>query len=318
MILIVGASGRLGGSVARLLLASGKTVRVMTRTSERVDDLTKLGADVVLADLREPTSLRQALRGVDTVFAAAHGYPGEDDNNPHTVDDLGMRCLIAVARATGVARFVFTSALGARVDNPVDFLRIKYDIEKNLRGSLLGYTILRPSSFMETWVDLLAKQIAKKGEFTIVGNGDNPINFVAVDDVARLAALVLDTPGSRGEVIEFGGPENLTLRQFAASVQEAVGHEAKTHHVPVPVARALAVVYRVLNPALGRQIAAGINMATADLTFDPTSTLKRFPVKLTRLEDVVRDVVAPTRPTRAPTGTAIRRGEACLAPPETP
>src|SRR6185437_3465377 len=136
------------------------------------------------------------------------------------------------------------------------------------------------------------------GELTIVGRGDNPINFVAVDDVARLAALVLDSPGSRGEVIEFGGPENLTLRQLATTVQEAVGHEAKTRHVPVPVARALAIVYRVLNPTLSRQIAAGVNMATADLTFDPTDTLKRFPVNLTRLEDVVRNVASPTWPAR--------------------
>ncbi|MGH2458242.1 MAG: SDR family oxidoreductase, partial [Chloroflexota bacterium] len=278
MILVVGASGRLGGSVARLLLARGTSVRVMTRSPERVDNLIRLGAEVVLADLREPTSLRQALRGVDTVFAAAHGYPGEDDNNPHTVDDLGMRCLIAMARATGAARFVFTSALGARADHPVDFLRIKHGIEKYLRGSILGYTILRPASFMESWVELIAGQIVERGEYAIVGRGDNPINFVAVDDVARLAALVLDNPGSRGEVIEFGGPENLTLRQMATTIQEAVGGEARARQIPVPVARALAVVYRLINPTLGRQIAAGVNLATADLTFDPTETLRRFPV----------------------------------------
>jgi len=223
MILIVGASGRLGRGVAALLLARGKSVRVTTRTLEKVDDLKRLGAEVVAADLRDPKSLRQALRGIDLVFVAAHGYPGEDDNNPHTVDEIGMRGLIAMARAAGAARFVFTSALGARADHPVDFLRIKHGIEKHLRESVLGYTILRPASFMESRIDVIARQIVDKGEFTVVGRGDNPINFVSVDDVARLTTLVLDNPTTRGEVIEIGGPENLTLLQVAGMVQDALG-----------------------------------------------------------------------------------------------
>src|SRR6266571_9391192 len=133
MILIVGASGRLGSVVAQRLITQGKPVRVMTRTPLTLIHLKQQGAEVVSGDLRNPASLLSACEGVEQVLAAAHALTGKGDNNPQTVDDAGNRQLIDTARAAGVKHFGFLSILGASPDAPVEFFRIKYHTEILLR-----------------------------------------------------------------------------------------------------------------------------------------------------------------------------------------
>src|SRR5689334_17922493 len=109
-ILIVGAGGRLGGVVARRLLAEGTPVRALSRTPAKLADLRALGADVVAGDLRDPGSLARACAGVDVVLAAAHAFVGNAGGNvPTAVDDAGNRHLMDAAQAAGVRHFVLTS-----------------------------------------------------------------------------------------------------------------------------------------------------------------------------------------------------------------
>lgn len=288
MILIIGASGRLGGLIARRLLADGKPVRAMSRTPAKLADLRELGAQVVTGDLRDPSSLAHACRGADVVFAAAHAFDSAGSNVPAAVDGAGNRALIDAARAAGVGHFVLTSILGARPDHPVDVFRYKYDAEQHLRASGLSHTILRPTAFMELWATLIGEPIARRGKAMIFGRGVNPINFVSVDDVASYAMIALEDPRTRGRVIEIGGPENLSLLDIVAIFERVTGWTASKQHIPLPMMRVMRVFTRPINPAFSRQIATGILMDTQNMTFDPTETLKLFPLKLTRLEDVVR------------------------------
>src|SRR5437660_9268967 len=115
MILIVGASGRIGCTVAKHLLAQGKAVRLMTRNPSNLVHLKQQGAEVVSGDLRNPASLLSACEGVEQVLAAAHALTGKGDNNPQTVDDAGNRQWIDTARAAGAKHCVFLSILR---DNP--------------------------------------------------------------------------------------------------------------------------------------------------------------------------------------------------------
>jgi NADH dehydrogenase len=287
MILIAGASGRLGGLVARQLLADNKPVRAMSRTPSSLAELQKLGAEIVVGDQRNPQSLATACQGVDTVFTATHAFTGKGDNGPHAVDDLGNRNLIDAARAAGVDHYMFTSVMGARSDSPVDMFRYKYTTEQYLRASGLSYTILRPAAFMETWVHVLGDPIVKNGRAMVFGRGKNPINFVSAKDVARLAVLALGDPRARGQVIEIGGPENVTEIRFVQLIQQVTGHTGKIQHIPLPMIRLMGIVTQPINPAFSRQSLAGILMDTEDMTFDPTETLKLFPMQLTHLEEVL-------------------------------
>ena len=290
MILIVGASGRLGGAVAKRLLAQGKAVRLMTRTPSNLIHLKQQGAEVVSGDLRNPASLLSACQGVEQVLAAAHALVGKGDNNPQTVDDAGNRQLIDAARAAGVKQFVFLSILGASPDAPVEFFRIKYHAEEHLRASGLSFTIIRPSAFMDLWAQLIGLPILEQGKTTIFGRGNNPINFVAVEDVARFVCIAFENSRTRNEVIEVGGPENLTLNQVAETFERVSGRQAKKRHIPLPMMRAMSILMQPINPALSRQISLGVFMDTANLCFDMTETANTFGVQLTPLEEIARQI----------------------------
>ncbi len=291
MILIVGASGRLGGTIAKRLLAQGKAVRLMTRTPSNLVHLKQQGAEVVSGDLRNPASLLSACEGVEQVLAAAHALTGKGDNNPQTVDDAGNRQLIDTARAAGVKHFVFLSILGASPDAPVEFFRIKYHTEEYLRASGLSFTIIRPSAFMDLWAQLIGLPILEQGKTTIFGRGNNPINFVAVEDVARFVCIAFENSRTRNEVIEVGGPENLTLNQVAETFERVSGRQAKKRHIPLPMMRAMSILMQPINPALSRQIRLGVFMDTANLCYDITEMSRTFGVQLTTMEDVAHRFV---------------------------
>jgi uncharacterized protein YbjT (DUF2867 family) len=289
MILIIGASGHLGSAVAERLLEQGKPVRVMTRNPFTLAHLAQNGAEVVSGDLRNPSSLQSACQGVDQVLAAAHALNGKGDNNPLTVDDLGNRKLIDTAKAEGIKHFVFISILGATPESKLAFFRTKYGIESYLRTSGLNFTILQPTAFMDLWGQLIGPPILEKGKVTLFGRGNNPINFVAADDVARLVCTALENPRAIGKTIEVGGPENLTINQVVSIFENLCGRPAKTQHVPLPVMRAMSILMQPINPTLARLIQTTVFMDTADLRFDMARTLQEFPLPLTNFEDWARN-----------------------------
>src|SRR5260221_7328797 len=197
MILIVGASGRLGSVVVRHVLAQGKSLRVMTKTPPGLAHLKQRDVEIVSGDLRDRASLASACQGVEEVLAAAHALDGKGDNNPQTVDDMGNRHLIDAAKAAGVKHFIFVSVQGASPDSPLEFFRIKYRTEEYLQASGLSFTILRSGAYMERWAQLIGQPIREQGKTTIFGRGDNPINFVSVDGVERFVGFGLADADAR-------------------------------------------------------------------------------------------------------------------------
>ena len=291
MILIVGASGRLGGVVVQRLLAQGKALRVMTRNRPALAYLEQQGVEIVSGDLRDPASLVSACQGVEQVLAAAHALDGKGNNNPQTVDDIGNRHLIDAAKAAGVKHFVFVSVQGASPDSPLEFFRIKYHTENYLRASGLNFTILRPAAYMELWVQLIGQPIREQGKTTIFGRGNNPINFVSVEDVASLVSVALEDARAHNVVIEFCGPQNLTMNQVAEIFERTSGRQAKKRHIPLLMLRVMSILMQPLNPTMSRLIRNGIYMDTANLRCDASETASAFGIKLTALEEVARRAI---------------------------
>ena len=277
MILVAGATGRLGTQIVSLLLGRRQQVRVLTRDPQRAQHLRGEGLEIATGDVRDPDSLPGPMAGVDTVVSAVHGFEGPGGVTPASVDHLGNRNLIAAAEAAGARRFVMLSVVGAAPDHVMELFRMKHRAEQLLRGSSLDWTIIRATAFMELWAALVGAPILKDGKTTIFGRGENPINFVSVLDVARFVDLAVSDPGLRGAVIEVGGPENLTFNQVAAILARAAGKEISVSHVPLPVMRLASVVMRPLKPALARQIQAGVVMDTSDMRLDAQRARQQYP-----------------------------------------
>ncbi len=262
----------------------------MTRDTRRASKLKALGAELVAADLRHPGSLRGACEGVTHVITTANAFAGQADETVAAVDVQGTRNLIDVAREVGVRRFTFTSALLPRAYRSIDYFAAKLDNEEYLQRSGLTWTILRPTAFMETWAGMIVGDAVVKGErVRIFGPGKNPINLVAVEDVAAVAALTVDRTDALNASVEIGGPENLTLLQVVHTIECVTGKNARLTRMPVTVMRVMAPLVRPFNPIFARMIEAGALTATIPQPFDPAPMLRQYPIALTRLEDWARE-----------------------------
>jgi uncharacterized protein YbjT (DUF2867 family) len=252
-VLVVGATGVLGRGTVRCLRAGGHDVRGMTRSEARARDLAARGAEPVIGDLTDPPSLDRACAGAVAVFAAAHGALGRGKYRSEAVDDTGHRALIDAARRAGVARFVYTSALGAAPDHPVDFFRTKWAIEQYLAASGMSYVVLRPTAFMEWHAHVFnGKALLDKGRTMILGTGTKKRNFVAARDVAAVAAQALTGELPRDRIVAVGGPSELSNDEVAQLYASAAGIPARTSHLPRGVTAVVAAIAGPLHPGVAR------------------------------------------------------------------
>ena len=292
MILIAGGTGTLGTRIVPLLKARGLGMRLLARdpAQDLEDDL----VEVVPADVLDRRAVERATSGARIVISAIQGFSGSGEYSPRTVDRQGNSNLIQAARTGRAEHFILVSVHGAAPDHPMELFRMKYLAEQELQESGLTWTIIRPTAYMETWASLVGKPLLETGRTRIFGRGDNPINFVSAHDVARYVELAVVDPSLRAELVEVGGPENLSLNQFARIFEAVAGKDGKMSHVPLPMMRLVAVLMRPVDPTLARQARAGLVMDTHDMSFDTSEADRRYPsIPPTSLEEVVaRDYAA--------------------------
>src|SRR6266581_8730987 len=145
MILIVGATGNLGGAVTRMLLAQDQPVRILARLQSNYQPLVEAGAQVVLGDLKQRGSFDAACEGADIVITTASAGERGGEDTVQTVDWEGNRNLIDAAKTAGVKQFIYVSVAFADPKSPVHIWQAKGKTEDYLRESGLPYTIIAPS-----------------------------------------------------------------------------------------------------------------------------------------------------------------------------
>jgi uncharacterized protein YbjT (DUF2867 family) len=278
MILVVGATGQLGGTIARRLIAGGAPVRVLVRPETDPGAHASGLAQLVRGDLRDRASLDAACAGVTTVITTANSARRGGGDTVDTVDLNGTRNLIDAAAAAGVQHFIYTSVLGVTPDSPVPFLAAKASNEAHLRASGMTWTILAPNAFMESWPAMVVGMPAMAGlPVTIVGEGRRKHTFVSERDVASFAVTAATHPAARNRHIPIGGPEALSWREAAAIYERVLGHPIEIRSVapgtPIPG------IPDVVLPFL-----AGLD--TYESNFDAQPIAAEFGVRLTTLMEV--------------------------------
>ena len=286
MILIVGATGALGGMITHRLLAQGKPVRILAREGSAFQPLAQAGAQFVRADLKDRDSLDRAVAGAETVLTTANSAQRGGEDTVQTVEIEGNRRLIDAARAGGVKHFIFTSAMGAALDSPVPFLQGKAEAEEHLKRAGIDYTILSPNVFMEVWFGMIIGMPLRAGQpVTIIGEGERKHSFVAMGDVAAFAVAAVGN-SARNRQIFIGGPEPLSWNDVVRRAGDVLGREIPVRHVPPG------------EPLPGLpEVAAGLvaGMDQYDSPVDMTETAATFGVRLTPADDVLRTLLGSAR-----------------------
>jgi len=262
-VFITGATGFVGGHVARAYARQGAKLRLLTRNTSNLAGLEGIDAETVVGDLRQPQALRSALTGCDALIHVAADYRlwVPDPKEMYSANVDGTRELLQLAREVGVAKVVYTSSVatmgfkrdGTIVDeaSPVSladmighykrskFLAEQAAIDAAQAGQhvmiLNPTTPIGPNDAKPTPTGRIIVDFLNRNFPAYVDTG---LNLVDVNEVARMHVIALDH-GTPGERYILGG-ENLTLKQILDRLSVMTGLPSPSMKVPHAVAMAFA------------------------------------------------------------------------------
>ena len=204
MILLTGATGRVGSAAARALLRAQIPFRVLVR------DPGKLGVDgemmeVVEGDLGDPRAVERALEGISRALIVMGNHP----------DQSGLeRQFATLAGNAGVSHLVKVSSMEAAPDATAILPKNHYGTEQHIASLGIGWTFLRPNYYMQNML-MYSGSIARTNSFALP-LGDAKTAMIDARDVGEVAAVVLTTEGHAGQTYRLTGPELIDFYEVAA------------------------------------------------------------------------------------------------------
>lgn len=252
--LVTGAAGFVGGYITKLLLDKGYQVRAMVRNPKQVEALEKLGAEVVIADMKDEKSIRTAVTGVDGIFhiAGLFRQAGLPESEFDAVNAVGTRSLFEAAINSGVSRIIHCSTVGViepRQDspsteedpyNPADmYQRSKMEGEKIAlefyqSGNISG-VVIRPAMIYGPGDERTLKifKMVSKGSFFYVGKGDKFVHWIDVRDLVRAFLLGMQHEELNAEIYIIPGRDPIPLKEMADLIADKLGVRKPWLHLPV-------------------------------------------------------------------------------------
>jgi nucleoside-diphosphate-sugar epimerase len=253
--LVTGASGFIGGHIARRLAAEGRPVRALVRATSDTSGLA--GIERATGDLRDAPSLARAADGCAAVVHCAALV-----SDWATVEEIaaanvaGTARLLDAGRAAGVRRFVHISTTDvyghpgvpavdeSRPPGPFRnwYAQTKLQAEALVRGAGLEAVIVRPATVYGPGSVDVVGQIADAvagGHMLLVGHGRANAGLTYVANVADLVVLALDHPSAAGETFNATDGLDVTWRRFVADLAAGVGGTPARWSLPYGLAAAL-------------------------------------------------------------------------------
>ncbi|GEL47859.1 NAD(P)H-binding protein [Cellulomonas hominis] len=218
LIVVTGASGRIGRRLAVRLAAEGAHQRLVVRSADRAPALPGTETEVALSPgYADVASMRAAFAGAGTVFLVS-GRESADRVTEH-------RAAVDAAVDAGVERIVYLSFMGAAPDATFTFARDHWATEEHIRASGLRFTFLRDCLYHDAIVRFVGEDGVIRGPA-----GDGAVAAVAHDDVADVATAVLLDARERahdGQAYDVTGPTAYTLTEAAQVLSGATGREIR-------------------------------------------------------------------------------------------
>jgi uncharacterized protein YbjT (DUF2867 family) len=229
-ILVVGATGQQGGSVARALLFKGHHVHALTRSKDSLAarSLASKGAKLVQGDLSDKDSIVAALDGMDAVFGVTTPYEsGVEDEVQQGIN------LVDAAREAGVRHLVFSSVGRADADTGIPHFDSKFEVEKRLVESDVPYTIIAPVFFMENWLSPWFLPSIQEGNVAMAMPKDRKLAHISVADIGNFAALIFERRNEfLGKRIDIAA-DNLSGVEIAQRIGEQTARQLGFFRIPI-------------------------------------------------------------------------------------
>ena len=319
--LVTGAGGFVGSFVTKLLLEQGFQVRAMVRNPKQTAELERIGAEVVIADMKDIESLRMAVKGVKGIYhiAGLFRQAGLPESEFNAVNAVGTRNLFEVAVEAGASRIVHCSTVGViepRQDvpstekdpySPADmYQRSKMDGEKIAlefyqSGAISG-VVIRPAMIYGPGDERTLKifRMISKGNFFYVGKGDKLVHWIDVRDLARAFLLAMQHEERNAEIYIIPGRTAVPLKQMAELIADNLGIKRPWLHLPVKpmqwmgnLCESVCTVFKINPPIFRRRVDFYTknrnfdgSKARAQLGFKPSQSFSK------ELDDIIESYIS--------------------------
>jgi NAD(P)H dehydrogenase (quinone) len=256
MYAITGITGKVGGTLARTLLAAGQSVRAVVRNGGKGRSWAEKGCEVALAEMDDAATLATAFKEVDGVFVLP---PSEFDPAPGFPEARAVINAVKTAlEATRPRKVVCLSTIGAQATKP-NLLTQRTLMEQELRGLPIPVTFLRPAWFMENF----AGDVASARDSGVIASFLQPVNkpvpMIATADVGRVAAELIQKDWHGYRVVELEAAHRITPNEAAATFARILGHPVRVEIVPRETWGSLFKSQGMKNPMPRIQMLDGFN-----------------------------------------------------------
>lgn len=232
MILVVGGSPYIRDALAVQLDTIGSPYRLLIQPSKSGADLPKnKEVDVAIASYNDERGIRAAMQGVEVIYHLSGYEESGKHENLSGMDVDGLGVITRSALFARVERFFYLSSIGADRASGFYFLKAKGIAEAMIRGSGLNYTILRTSQIFGAG-DLFTTTLAKliKG-FSLVTPIPADLSVMMqplwVGDLVAALVWALDMPETRNQLLEIGGPEQISLERMLSIIAGKLNKKPK-------------------------------------------------------------------------------------------
>lgn len=245
LVTIFGGSGFLGRYIARRMAKNGWRVRVATRHPNDSMFVRTYGAvgqvEPIFCNIRDDASVQGALTGADAVVNCVGILSEKGKNGFDAVQTEGAGRIARLAAASGVARMIQVSAIGADADSESDYARTKAEGEAAVLEHMPDAMILRPSILFGAEDEFFNRfaGMSRLGPVLPMVGANTRFQPVYVDDVAAVAEMgVLGT--APGGIYELGGPEVSTFRELMQEMLAVIHRRRILLNLPFWAARLIA------------------------------------------------------------------------------
>lgn len=285
-ILVIGASGFVGGHVAQALLANGYSVRCLARNPSRVQDLAKTGCEIVQGDISDLASMKHALESVQAAYISIHTLSPQQASAAvgqgfMEVEMNGLRNIVTACRTNGVRRLVYVTSIGIAPDAPSVWLRERWKTEQFLLNSGLDVTVIRPGMIVGVGgrgFDMMVSQAKRPVSINLFGSSQQKMRNIALDDLVYYLVGVLNDPRAYGQCYDVGCDDILTNNQMVDITSEILGrHHPIKINVPQTVISAIAPLIERVSKFPKGSIKGFLDSLKIDLIGDPMPIRKSLP-----------------------------------------
>ena len=226
-VLLAGATGYLGGYIARALPQNKMAAKLIARLPQKLKLMESKTVKIIEAEVTKPGTLEGVCEGVTTVISTVGITRQKDGLTYMDVDYQANLNLLNEAKRAGVKKFIYVSAINGNTYRHLKIFEAKEKFVDALKSSGLDFTVIRPNGFFSDMKDFL--DMARKGKVYLFGHGEQKLNPIHGEDLAIVCLQAINT--NNKEII-VGEPDVLTLNEIGEMALDALQKPKRIIHLP--------------------------------------------------------------------------------------